>query len=176
MLLWLHNESLIMTHKHPPFLFPERCSSLSTRCIEKPGGWTDSDNISWQSHVSRKQRMLQSLMSLWKATLAQISSTLLSRDWTLARSILGSGGRCARLQSLNRRPLRLQSRCLGSASGNRSMFWVVVQTEDLLRESRIPGHNVGKLTSLFRRNVGKLTIECAALFYFQIYSASQHLA
>uniref|UniRef100_A0A8C8JDJ8 AP-1 complex subunit gamma n=1 Tax=Oncorhynchus tshawytscha TaxID=74940 RepID=A0A8C8JDJ8_ONCTS len=45
-------------------------------------------------------------MSLWNATLARISSTLLSRDWTLARRMLGSGARCARLRSLTRRPLR----------------------------------------------------------------------
>ncbi|XP_064832114.1 testis-expressed protein 30 isoform X1 [Oncorhynchus masou masou] len=67
----------------------ERCLFLSARCVEKPAGCTDSDSVSPVSHVSVKQRTLQSLMSLWNATLARISSTLLSRDWTLARSILG---------------------------------------------------------------------------------------
>uniref|UniRef100_A0A8C8C6V8 tRNA (guanine(46)-N(7))-methyltransferase n=1 Tax=Oncorhynchus tshawytscha TaxID=74940 RepID=A0A8C8C6V8_ONCTS len=46
-------------------------------------------------------------MSLRKATLALISSTLLSRDWTLASNIVGSGGWCAHLRSLTRRPLQL---------------------------------------------------------------------
>jgi hypothetical protein len=41
-----------------------------------------TDNVSRVSHVCVKQRTLQSLMSLWKATLAQSSSALLSRDWT----------------------------------------------------------------------------------------------
>ena len=48
------------------------------------------------------------------ATLAQMLSTLLSRDWTLASSMLGSGARCARLQSLTRRP---------SAPFTASLFW-----------------------------------------------------
>jgi hypothetical protein len=38
------------------------------------------------SHVSVKQRMLPSLMSLGKASLARILSTSLSKDWTLASS------------------------------------------------------------------------------------------
>ena len=59
---------------------------LSARCVKKPGGYADSDNISWVSHVSVKQRMLQSLMSLWKATLARISSTLLLHSFLRTRS------------------------------------------------------------------------------------------
>ena len=74
-----------MKHTPPPFLFPERCLSLSVRCLEKPGGWTD---ISREIHVS--VTMLQSL-SLWKATFAQILSTLFSRDWAVASSIGGVG-------------------------------------------------------------------------------------
>ena len=83
--------------------------------------------VSPVSHVSVKQRTLQSLMSLWNATLARISSTLLSRDWTLARRMLGSGARCARLRSLTRRPPRfplLRSRFLGSPAGIHSVVLV----------------------------------------------------
>ena len=61
---------------------------------------------------------------LFPEVLARISSTLLSRDWTLASSMLGSGARCARLRSLIRRPLRfplLGRRCFGSPAGIRSI-------------------------------------------------------
>ena len=107
-----------------PFFLPERCLSLSARCVKKPGGCTDSNSVSRVSHVSVKQRMLQSLLSLWKATPARISSTLLSRDWTLANSKLGSGARCARLRSLTRRPLLLplmRRRCFGLPAEVRSI-------------------------------------------------------
>ena len=65
MLLWSYHVSLIIRHSHPPLLLPERCLFLSARCVEKPAGCTDSDSVSWVSHVSVKQRTLQSLMSLW---------------------------------------------------------------------------------------------------------------
>jgi hypothetical protein len=104
MLLQLHHESLIMK---PPYFFPERYLFLLARHTKNPGGCNDFESLSQESHVSMKQSMLQSLMSLWKATLALISSTLLSRYWTLASNILGSGGWCACLRSLTRRPLRL---------------------------------------------------------------------
>ena len=95
----------LVNHKaNTPALLLTREMFVSARCMKKPGGCTASDSVSRVSHVSVKQRTLQSLMSLWKATLARISSTLLSRDWTLASSILGSGGRCACLRSLTRRP------------------------------------------------------------------------
>uniref|UniRef100_A0A8C7D3A5 Sidekick cell adhesion molecule 2 n=1 Tax=Oncorhynchus kisutch TaxID=8019 RepID=A0A8C7D3A5_ONCKI len=106
MFLSSHHVTLAIRHTPPPLFLPERCSFLSARCVEKPAGCTASDCVSPVSHVSVKQRTLQSLMSLWNATLARISSTLLSRDWTLARRMLGSGARCARLRSLTRRPLR----------------------------------------------------------------------
>nr|AAP06205.1 hypothetical protein [Schistosoma japonicum] len=108
-------------HTSPPLFLPERCLFLSARCVKKPAGCIDSDRVSRVSHVSMKQRMLQSLMSLWNATLARISSTLLSRHWILASSMLGSGARCARLRSLTRRPL-LQRHCFGSPAGIRSIF------------------------------------------------------
>jgi hypothetical protein len=123
MLLWLL--PWVVNHEVYTTTLPrEVFISLLVRCMEKLSGWTDSDNISRERHFSAKQRMLQSLMSLWKATLARISSTLLSRDWTLANSILGSGGRCARLRSLTRWPLRLpllRHRCFGSTTGIRSI-------------------------------------------------------
>ena len=135
--------------KHTPlyFIFPERCLSLSARCMEKPGGCTDSNNISRESHVSVKQRMLQSLMSLWKATLAQILSTLLSRDWTLTSSIFGSSWQCVRLGVLSVCPF-CSAIVLGLLLGLGPLSSVVVQTEDLLWESLIPGRTVGKLMSL----------------------------
>jgi hypothetical protein len=115
MLLQLHHETLIMKHTPPPY-----CLFLLARCTKNPGGSTDSDSMSPASHVSVKQSMFQSLMFLWKATLVLILSTLLSRHWTLASNILGSGGWCARLRSLTRRPLHLPLlwwRCFGSVSG-----------------------------------------------------------
>ena len=71
---------------YPPFFLPERCFFLLARCTGNPVGCTDSGSMPLASHVSVKQSMLQSWVSLWKATLALISSTLLTRDWTLASS------------------------------------------------------------------------------------------
>ena len=42
---------------HPPVFVPEWWWFLAGRSMKKPGGCTDSDNISWGSHVSLKQRM-----------------------------------------------------------------------------------------------------------------------
>ena len=130
MFLSSHHVTLAIRHTPPPLFLPERCLFLSARCVEKPAGCTASDCVSPVSHVSVKQRTLQSLMSLWNATLARISSTLLSRDWTLARRMLGSGARCARLRSLTRRPLRFPlflSRFFGSLHGIHSVVLVVRQ-------------------------------------------------
>ena len=69
---------------YTPVFFPERSLFVSARWTENPTGCTDSDSIFRESHVSVKQSMLQSLMSLWKEILALSSSILLSRDWTLA--------------------------------------------------------------------------------------------
>ena len=131
-MLQLHHESLIMKHTSMPFFLPERCLFLSARCLKKPGCCTDSDNISRVSHVSVKQTFFSNLYIVVKR---------------LYIGILGSGERCARLQNLTRRPLclpLLRRRCLGSPTGIR-LSWVVVGTEDPLRESCIPGRNVGKL-------------------------------
>ena len=125
-----HHVSLVMRHTPPPLFLPERCLFLSARCVEKPVGCTASDSVFPVSHVSVKQRTLQSLMSLWNATLARISTTLLSRDWTLARRMLGSGARCALFRSLTRRPLRFplfRSRFLGSLHAIHSVVLFVRQ-------------------------------------------------
>ena len=114
-----------MKHTPPPLFLPERCLFLSARCVEKPAGCTDSDSVSPVSHDSLKQTTIQSLKSQSNPTLARISSTFLSRDCTMARRMLGSGARCARLRSLTRRPLRfplLRSHFLGSPGGIHSVF------------------------------------------------------
>ncbi len=56
------------------------------------------------SHVSVKQRMLQSLMSRWKLILALRSSILVSKYWTLMCRIFGRGGLWALFLSLLRIP------------------------------------------------------------------------
>ena len=82
-------------------------------------------------------------MSLWNATLARISSTLLSRDWTLASNMLGSGVRCARFVCPFYGDVVLVRRL-----GTNPLSWVVGKTQDPLQKSHIPGHNVGKLMLL----------------------------
>jgi hypothetical protein len=146
-MLWLHHNLIIIRHTSPPFFLPERCLFLSARCMTKPGGSTFIDNIPRVSHASVKQRMLQYLMPLWKATLARISSTLLSSDWTLVSSILRSCERCARLRSLTRRPLRLpflRRSCFGLPTGIRSFVLGGGPNRGLHRGSHISDHNVGK--------------------------------
>uniref|UniRef100_A0A3Q3EP43 GTPase IMAP family member 8 n=1 Tax=Labrus bergylta TaxID=56723 RepID=A0A3Q3EP43_9LABR len=67
-------------------------------------GWWGSLMILSSSHVSIRQIMLQSLMSRWYFTRPLRSSILLSRDWTLARRMLGRGGRWAGVLSLFQTP------------------------------------------------------------------------
>ena len=104
----------LINHKaYTPALLLTRKMLVSVGAMREETSWLyQLNSVSRVSHVSVKQRTLQSLMSLWNATLARISSTLLSRDWTLASSMLGSGARCAHLRSLTRRPLRLPLRGL----------------------------------------------------------------
>jgi hypothetical protein len=111
---------------------------------------------------SMKQSMLQSLMSLWKEILALSSSTLLSRDWTLASNILRSGGWCACLLSRTKSPLEY----LFSAGGvleqppeSVTLSWRV-QTKDPIRESRIPGRNTGIAGELLPLWYPKLLLGC----------------
>lgn len=48
------------------------------------------------SHVSKKQRMFQSLMSRWNVIMALRLSNLFSKDWTLASRMLCFLPRCLR--------------------------------------------------------------------------------
>ncbi len=85
-----HHFLLIMKHTPPPLFFPAS-AVLSIRKTEKlSDGVTAVSGTVGVSHVSVKQRMLQSLMSRWKLILALRSSILFSKDWTLASRILGS--------------------------------------------------------------------------------------
>ncbi len=102
-----HHFLLIMKHTPPPLVFPAS-AVLSIRKTEKlSDGLTAVSGTDGVSHVSVKQRMLQSLMSHWKLILALRSSILFSKDWTLASRILGRGGLWALSLSLLRIPARL---------------------------------------------------------------------
>ncbi len=83
-----HHFLLIMKHT-PPALVLLASAVLSIRKTEKfSDGLTAMSGTEGVSHVSDKQRMVQSLMSRWKLILALRSS----KDWTLASRILGRGG------------------------------------------------------------------------------------
>ncbi len=102
-----HYFLLIMKHTPPPLVFPAS-AVLSIRKTEKlSDGVTAVSGTVGVSHVSVKQRMLQSLMSRWKLILALRSSILFSMDWTVASRILGRGGLLALFLSLLRIPARL---------------------------------------------------------------------
>ncbi len=101
-----HHFLLIMKHTPPPLVFPAS-AVLSIRKTEKlSDGVAAVSGTEGVSHVSVKQRMLQSLMSRWKLILALRSSILFSKDWTLASRILGKGGLWAFFLSLSRIPAR----------------------------------------------------------------------
>ncbi len=101
--LGLHHFLLIMKHTPPPLIFPAS-AVLSIRKTEKlSDGVTAVSGTEGVSHVSDKQRMLQSLMSRWKLVLA-LRSILFSKDWTFASRILGRGGLWALFLSLSRIP------------------------------------------------------------------------
>ncbi len=83
-----HHFLLIKKHTPPPLFFPAS-ADLSIRKTEKlSDGVTAVSGSVGVSHVSVKQKMLQSLMSRWKLILALRSSILFSKDWTLASRIL----------------------------------------------------------------------------------------
>ncbi len=91
-LLGSHHFLLIMKPTPPPLVFTAS-AVLSIHKTEKlSDGITAVSRTEGVSHVSIKQRMLQSLMSRWKLILALRSSILFSKDWTLASRILGRGG------------------------------------------------------------------------------------
>ncbi len=87
-----HHFLLIMKHTPPPLVYPAS-AVLSVHKTEKiSDGVTAVSGTEGVSHVSVKQRMLQSLMSRWKLILVLRLSILFSKDWTLASRILGRGG------------------------------------------------------------------------------------
>ncbi len=87
-LLGSHHFLLIMKHT-PPLLVLPASGVLSISKTEKlSDGVTAVSGTEGVSHVSVKQRMLQSLMSRWKLILALRSSILFSKDWTFASRIL----------------------------------------------------------------------------------------
>ncbi len=70
MLLGSHHFLLIVKHTPPPLVLPAS-AVLSIRKTEKlSDGLTALSGTEGMSHVSDKQRMLQSLMSRWKLILA----------------------------------------------------------------------------------------------------------
>ncbi len=96
-----------MKHTPPPLFFPAS-AVLSIRKTEKlSDGVTAVTGTEGVSHVSVKQKMLQSLMSHWKLILALRSSILFSKDWTLVSRILGRGGLWALFLSLLQIPAHL---------------------------------------------------------------------
>ena len=116
----------IVNHKAytPPVFLPERCLILSARCGKKPGGSNRLRQHIPSEPCSRKTENVTISDVTLEGNPCSNSSTLLSRDWTLASSILGSSERRACLWSLTRRPLRLPilwRRCFGSATGIKSI-------------------------------------------------------
>ncbi len=78
-----HHFLLIKKHTPPPLFYPAS-ADLSIRKTEKlSDGVTAVSGTDGVSHVSVKQKMLQSLMSRWKLILALRSSILFSKDWTV---------------------------------------------------------------------------------------------
>ncbi len=94
-----HHFLLIMKHTPPPLVFPASAVLSICKTEKLSDGVTAVSGTIGASHVSVKQRMLQSLMSHWKLILALRSSILFSKDWTLAIRILGRGGLWAALRN-----------------------------------------------------------------------------
>ena len=73
-----------MKQTPPPLDFPE-ASILSARTTEKDlVGQMTRSGTSGVSHVSVRQKILQSLMSRWNRILTLRSSNLFSRDWNIS--------------------------------------------------------------------------------------------
>ncbi len=75
-----HHFLLIIKHTPPPLFFPASAVLLIRKTEKLSDGLTAVSETDGVSHVSVKQRMLQSLMSRWKLILALRSSILLSKD------------------------------------------------------------------------------------------------
>ncbi len=87
-----HHFLLIIKHTPPPLIFPASAVLSIRKTAKLSDGVTAVSRTEGESHVSDRQRMLQSLMSRWKLVLALRSSILFSKDWTFASRILGRGG------------------------------------------------------------------------------------
>ncbi len=87
-----HHFLLIMKHTPPPLVLPASAVLSISKTEKLSDGVTAVSGTEGVSHVSVKQKMLQSLMSRWKLILALRSSILFSKDRTLASRILGRGG------------------------------------------------------------------------------------
>ncbi len=84
---------LVDHEAHSTALVLPASAVLSIRKTEKlSDGVTAVSRTEDMSHVSVKQRILQSLMTHWKLILALRSSILFTKNWTLVSRILGRGG------------------------------------------------------------------------------------
>jgi len=90
-----------MKQTPPPLDLPDS-STLSAWKTEKDSvGQMTRSGTSGVSHISIRQKILQSLMPNWSRILTLISSNECSSDWRLAIRMLGRGGRWAWTLSLN---------------------------------------------------------------------------
>ncbi len=88
-----HHFLLVMILTPPPLVLPASAVLSIRKTEELSDGVTAVSGTEVVSHVSDKQRMLQSLMSCLKLILALRSSILFSKDFTLVSRIFGRGGR-----------------------------------------------------------------------------------
>ncbi len=86
-----HHFLLIMKDTHPPLVLPASAILSIRKTVKLSDGVTAVPGTEVVSHVSVKQRMLQSLMSRWKLILALRSFILFSKDCILVSRILGRG-------------------------------------------------------------------------------------
>lgn len=97
-------------HTPLPFDLPSNLVLSIWNMANESAGWMAWYGTAGESHVSMRQNVLQSRMSLWKRIRALMSSRLLSRDWALVSRTMGRGGRCALARSLFQTPACFQ-RC-----------------------------------------------------------------
>lgn len=90
----------------PPVHLPDSFALFWQRRRRPSGPMAESGNEGF-SHVFIKTKALQLLLSWWKATLALISPSFISKDWRLTRRMLGSGEQCYRFLCLTRIPVHL---------------------------------------------------------------------
>lgn len=106
---------LVFVHQLVVYIIALLCfnqTSLSCCAGVQPSSSIDSSGIDERSHVSVNSRMQLFLAMLFVATRSFSLSTLLARDLTLARKMLGSGGLCGRLRRLASAPTLQPRFCL----------------------------------------------------------------